>query len=228
MLKDSEARRPLPPALRQRLRDIPRHEVLCRNTDRLYRAARDRAARDRAEDRAALTHLDECPRCQAVYGTLACAFAERRLPLPRRLVRDLCSIVRHPRRLLPVWIADTRYAAAACYLLATLTLSLASDAAVLFTDASVTVGSKARVWAETGEARGVEAWGAATAAVDRGVDDGWGRVTRAGASCQKFFAGTFKAIETTTNELIPGRDRPVEGGQNERTTSDGRPAGGGD
>lgn len=33
-------RRPLPPALRQRLREIPRREVVCRDVERLYRADR--------------------------------------------------------------------------------------------------------------------------------------------------------------------------------------------
>ncbi len=217
MLKDSEISRPLPQGLRQRLRDIPRHEVLCRDVDRLYQAARARARRGAAGDPAAEQHLAECSRCRPVYDTLSTAFTVRRLPLPRRLARELSAIARNPRRLLPIWIADTRYAAAACYLLAALTLSVAGDAAAVFGETTAAVSSKAQVWVDEGEERGLEAWDAATATVGKGFDEGWGHVTRAG----DFFSGAVKTIETTTNELIPGRDRPVEGDQDGRSRDDG-------
>lgn len=219
MLK--EPRRPMPDGLRQRLRSIPSQEVLCRDVDRLYRTARARAfAGDGAEvavDAAAERHLEACPRCHELYATLACAFNLRRLPLPRRLARGLRQVARHPERLLPIWIADTRYAAAACYLLAAMALSLAGDASALFRDTSAAVGSKAQVWVDEGEARGLEAWRSTAASVDRKVDDGWQTATRYGASCESFFIDVFKTVETTTRQLIPGRQRPVEGDHDGRS-----------
>ncbi len=212
MLNDSP--RPMPNALRQRLRDIPKQEVLCRDVERLYRAARTRAFAGTAEvaiDAPAERHLEACPSCRQLYATLASAFNLRPLPLPHRLARGLRAITRHPERLLPIWIADTRYAAAACYLLAALALSLAGEASALFRDTSATVSSKAQVWVDESEARGNEAWKATTATFSRGVDDGWHTATRYGVACEKFFTSVFKAVETTTRELIPGRERPVEG-----------------
>ncbi len=220
MLKDS--RRPLPKALRQRLRDIPRHEVLCRDIDRLYRAARTRAwaADQAAGDAGADRHLAECPRCRQLYATVSSAFAVQPLPLPQRLARNLRSVARHPERLLPIWIADTRYAAAACYLLAALALSLAGEASALLRDTTSAVSSKAQVWVDEGEARGLETWDTAAAALNKEVDDGWSQAARYGASCQRFFIDVFKTLETTTRELIPGRDRPVEGDQDGRSGND--------
>lgn len=217
-------RRPMPDGLRQRLRDIPRREVLCRDVDRLYRAARTRAwAGDETEcavDAPAERHLAECPHCRPLYATLSSAFNPRPLPLPRRLAENLRQVARHPERLLPIWIADTRYAAAACYLLAALALSLAGDASALFRDTSATVGSKAQMWVDEGEARGLKAWETAAATLGREVDDGWKAAVRYGASCERFFVDVFKTLETTTREWIPGHDRPVEGDRDGRSGND--------
>ncbi len=223
MMKDP--RRPMPQTLRQRLRDIPRHEVLCRDVDRLYRLARTRAraAEEQdsatARDTAAERHLNECPRCRELYATLTAALEVRRLPMPRRLAHSLRKIARQPERLLPVWIADTRYAAAACYLVAALTLSLASDASALFRDTTQAVSSKAVTWVDRGETRGLEVWHATTATVRREVGDGWSKVSRYGASSEKFLAEVYQTLETRTLELIPG-ESPVEGDSDERSGND--------
>ncbi len=227
-----EPSRPMPDALRQRLRAIPDQEVLCRDADRLYRAARARAwAEGDGEgtvDAPAERHLEECPRCRELFATLASAF-NRPVPLPRRLARGLRAIARHPQRLLPIWIADTRYAAAACYLLAAVALSLAGDASALFRDTSATVRSKAQVWVDQGETRGLDAWNAAATTFGRGVDDGWNIATRYGASCEEFVVDVFTTLETRTLELIPGRPqegsernvkRPVEGDHDDRSGND--------
>ncbi len=222
MLKDPH--RSLPDALRQRLRDIPRHEVLCRDVDRLYRAARARAfgvdSEATARDPDAGRHLAECPRCRELYATLADAFNPRPLPLPRRLARSLRQVARQPQRLLPIWIADTRYAAAACYLLAALTLSLAGDASALLRDTTRAASTRTQAWVDEGEARGIEVWGAATAVLGTGAGDGWDRLVSYGASSQRFLAEIFTTFETETRELISGRERPVEGDQDGRSGND--------
>ncbi len=262
MLKDSC--RPLPQALRRRLLDIPRHQVLCRDVDRLYRSAlsgvRDSGGNATgARDSAAERHLAECPRCRELYATLSGALTASRLPLPRRLAGRLSSIARAvlppkpsfgaAQQLLPIWIADTRYAAAACYLLAALALSLAGDASALFRDTTAKVGSRAGVWVDESEARGLEAWDATAAELTKSIDDSWHRVTRYGESCETFFAGVLTTITTSTRELvppegdvtpkgderdvrrfargrdkqnIPGRDRPVEGDQDGKSGNDER------
>ncbi len=236
MLKDT--RRPMPGALRQRLKDIPRREVPCRDVDRLYRVTLRRArgedssrlrasgatygTRDTApSDAAAERHLAECPRCRELYDTLSSALTVRRLPLPRRLVSNLGSIARHPGRFLPIWIADSRYAAAACYLLAALALSLAGDASALLRDTTATVSSKTQAWVDENEARGLKALDATTATLGKGIDGGWHRVTRYGASFEKTLTYAYVTIATTTQELIPGRDRPVEGDQDGESRNDG-------
>ncbi len=242
---NKEPKRRMPDALRRRLRDIPRQEVLCRDVDRLYRHVRARAwagGDADAADTAAERHLAECPRCRQLYATLADAFNLRPVPLPRRLARSLRQVARHPERLLPIWIADTRYAAAACYLLAAVALSLAGDASALFRDTGATVSSKAQVWVDEGEARGLDAWETAAATFDREVDDAWdtaaaifGRevddawdtAARYRVSCQRFFTDVFETL--ATRELIPGRSpeggegnatRPVEGEHDDRSGND--------
>ncbi len=216
MLKDS--RRPMPPSLRQRLRDIPRREVLCRDVDRLYRAARSRARDGEAGDRAAERHLGECASCRELYATLAAAFVDRRRSLPRRLAQSLCRIAR-PVQQLPFWIADTRYAAAACYLLAALALALAGDASALFRDTTTAVSSKARVWVDEGEARSLEVWRSSAAALGTEISEGWDRAVRYGTSSERFLTGVLETLETRTRALIPGSE-PVEGDDDGRFGND--------
>ncbi len=220
---NKESKRRMPDALRQRLRDIPRQEVLCRDVDRLYRHVRARAwagGDADAADTAAERHLAECPSCRRLYATLASAFNPRPMPLPRRLARSLRQVARHPERLLPIWIADTRYAAAACYLLATLGLSLAGDASALLRDTGATVSSQAQVWVDEGEARGLEAWEAAEATVGKKVDDGWKAADRYRIHCETLVIGVLRTLDTETRELISGRPRPVEGDRNGRSGND--------
>ncbi len=223
MLKDS--RRPMPAGLRRRLRDIPRRQVLCRDVDRLYHATRSRAWGGDSSDPGAERHLAECPRCAALYATLAAAFVPRRLPLPRRLAGELTAIARHPERYLPVWIADSRYAAAACYVLAALILSLAGDASALLRETTVAVSSRTQVWVGENEARGRRTWDATAKKLGGGIEDaaaaGWRRAERYGAACERFLTGATKSVADSTLKLIPGRERPVEGDQDDRSGNDG-------
>ncbi len=219
-----EPKRRMPDALRRRLRDIPRQQVLCRDVDRLYRHVRARAwagdDADAAVDTAAERHLAECPSCRRLYATLASAFNPRPMPLPRRLARSLRQVARHPERLLPIWIADTRYAAAACYLLATLGLSLAGDASALLRDTGATVSLQAQVWVDEGEARGLAALTTAATTVGKGVDDGWKTANRYRTHCETFVVDVFRTLDAETRELISGLPRPVEGDQDGRSGND--------
>ena len=219
------ARRPMPATLRQRLRDIPRREVLCRDVDRLYRAVRARVWDGAAIAPGVEHHLAECPRCAGIYATLASAFEARRLPLPRRLASDLVAIVRHPGRFVPLWVADSRYAAAACYLLAALTLSLAGDASALLRETTATVSSRARVWVDESGARGRRTWDAAAEKLGRGIEDGfaagWQRATSYSVACERFFTDAYMSVTDSTLKLIPGRERPVEGDQDGTSRNDG-------
>ncbi len=228
-------RRPLPPALRRRLREIPRREVVCRDVERLYRATRarawarrdcDTAARGAAEsegrgaaDRAAERHLASCARCRELYGTLASALAEARRPLPRRLASRLSAFARQPARRLPVWIVDARYAAAACYLLAAVTLALAGDASAVLRGTE-TVSTKAQTWASAGETRSAEAWGAVRSSLSRELGSGWHRARRYRATCERWLSDAVRAVGATTDELLPDRDRSVEGEDDGRTRID--------
>lgn len=213
MLKEDTPRRPLPEGLRRRLRDIPHREVVCRDVERLYRATLSRAARADVDvgDGAVERHLSSCAHCRELYDTLYSAFAAARLPLPRRLSRRLAAIARHPERLLPIWISDTRYAAAACYLLAALALSVAGDASALFHGTTKAVSSKAAVWADAGEARGLETWGTVTSTLGKGLDTGWNKARSYSAAGERLLAGAVRTIESRTNQLIPDRERSVEG-----------------
>lgn len=224
MLKDAVNQRPLPEGLRQKLRDIPRREVVCRDVERLYRSTRSEAHGERAkdEDRAARRHLAECPRCRELYATLHAAFAAAPRPVPKRLTRRLRAIARHPEQLLPLWIRDTRYAAAACYLAASLTLALAGDASAVFRVTTETVSTKAQTWVDAGETKSSEVWGAAASSVGRGIGRGWHEVARYGASVKSLYAGTVRTIGATTHELIPDRQRSVEGENDVGSRNDGK------
>lgn len=209
---NDEIRRPLPNNLRQRLRDIPRREVTCRDEERLYRTALSRAVPERAEcDPAAERHLATCARCGDLYGALHCAFISERRPLPSRLARRLESIARHPERLLPLWIRDTRYAAAACYLLSALTLALAEDASARFRQTTETVSTRAAVWADAGETRGAEAWDTVSSSLQRRLGESLNHLAEYGERGERAFLDAVRAIEEVTHELIPDRDRSVEG-----------------
>ncbi|MCP3960955.1 MAG: hypothetical protein GY719_24175 [bacterium] len=231
MSRDSlpeDGRRPLPVALRQRLRDIPRHAVTCRHVERLYRETLSRARPGLGEhvtagehDPAAVEHLASCERCREVYATIGDALVAERLPLPARLARSLSSIARHPERLVPVWVSDTRYAAAACYLLAALTLTLTGDAAALLRGTTESVNSQVEVWARKSEAQSVETWDTVSSKLEHGVGAGWGKVIDYGTNCEKLFFDAIGAIEAKTDELIPDRDRSVEGEKDDRSRNDG-------
>ena len=151
------------------------------------------------------------------------------------MTRRLAAIARNPEQLLPPWIRDPRYAAAACYLAASLTLALAGDASAIFRQATDTVSTKARTLVDAGdavstsartlvdagEAKGFAAWGAAAASVGRGLGRGRHEVARYRASVERLYAGTVRTIDATTRELIPDRPRSVEGDDDDGSRKDG-------
>ncbi|MEM7585563.1 MAG: hypothetical protein AAF560_19390 [Acidobacteriota bacterium] len=209
-----ETPRPMSARLRDRLREIPRHEVTCRDVERLYREAKRQAGaatEDREPDPASAQHLASCERCRVTYGTLQCAFEPERLAMPTRLARRLGEIAKRPERLVPVWISDTRYAAAACYLVATLTLAVTDNASAVLSEATQNMTSRVSVWAAAGEDRGNRVWVAATAPLERGLAEGWNRFDSYREAGSRWAGDAYRAIEDTTRELIPDRRRSVEG-----------------
>ena len=205
-----EARRPLSASLRRRLRDIPQREVGCRDQRRLYQTALQRATGRGTADTAATRHLETCDRCRLLYLTLQSGFTAETRPLSARLARGLKSITKHPQRMLPLWIQDTRYAAAACYLLAALTLGLADDASAVFRETTDTVSTKTVAWATTGEAHGLAAWKAMTASLGESLGERWAETVRYGKGSERLLRETYRTLEERTHEWLPGRDRSVE------------------
>lgn len=152
MLKlPADDRRPLPARLRERLLAIPGERVLCRDVDRLYRAARRRVHGGEA-DAQALGHLASCERCRTLYGVLDAAFRDPSRPLPRGLVARLKAIVTAPR--LPLLARDVRLAAAASAMLAAMLLLVVGNPAALFRSKVDEASARAVVLAEAGEASG--------------------------------------------------------------------------
>lgn len=204
MLKDRRRKvHPLPEALRDRLREIPRRVVVCRDRDRLYAAALA-AARDLPVEPAAAEHLASCGRCRALYGTLESAFAEPpRRPSPTLLGR-LRNIARPPG--LPAWIADGRYAAAACFLLTLILTSLAGDSAAVFRDASTGLGSRAAVWAEAGGSHGRRMWSGLSAALAAGYQNGRKTIEDSGASARALLEETVRDLGSLVQPEKPARE----------------------
>lgn len=139
-------RRRLPSSLQRRLAAIPAFVMDCDDVDRLYGAVRRRAHGNLGEDAAALDHLAECQRCQGLYRRLEDALTPQRRAMPQRLFERLRQIGRQPPQRLPVWIADTRYATAACYLITALLVLLADDASARFQATSEVVSAQASTW----------------------------------------------------------------------------------
>ncbi len=213
----TEVPRPMPAGLRSRLRNIPQLEVTCRDVERLYREARRRAGAptEHADrDSASEQHLATCERCREVYGTLQCAFEPERLTIPVRLARRLTDIAQHPERLIPLWISDTRYAAAACYLLATMTLAVADDASALLRGTTESVSSRVGIWATTGEAQRARAWDTVTSSIENRLEGSWNRALSYREAGERWVSDAYRSIEDTTRELIPDHDRSVEGEHN--------------
>lgn len=143
-----------------RLASIPDLAGECDDVDRLYAAVRRRARPgeliapdvsadpDTGDDRLLLGHLDVCERCRRIYGCLEDVFTEPTHPLPHRLAERLQDIGRRAPDLLPVWISDSRFAAAACYVLTAFLMLLAGDASARFDATSEVVSGRAGTWIE--------------------------------------------------------------------------------
>ncbi len=220
MLRD--ARQPLPGGLRQRLSAIPRQVVVCRDVDRLYAAAR-RQAFDGEMEPAAEAHLATCERCRTLYATLGSAFAEMQRPAPPRLAARLRHIGRHPEALLPVWVRDSRYAAAACFLLTVIMMSLAGDASARFRSTTETVSTQAATWTEAGEVRGRAVWGTFTAAVAAGYDDGRRRTEQGFDRSREQLRDAAESSERFVHDVI--RDLESTWKHQQETDNEGDPDG---
>lgn len=129
----SRPRQPLPEALRRRLREIPREEILCRDVDRLwpdYLLPQRRERLPESQRQGLARHFGSCPRCTALAEALAPSLDLAPEPPPPRLVHALRSLPRR-RAPLPFYLRDARYAAAASWLLAlALVLLLGGPAAI--------------------------------------------------------------------------------------------------
>lgn len=193
----AESDRPLPANLRDRLRSIPRQITTCRETDRLYAAARQRAA-GQAPDPVTAEHLAACDRCRTLYGTLQSAFSETLPPPPPRLFARLKKIARPAERRLPVWIAEPRLATAACILMTVLLSSMASDAAALFRDAGGAVHAQAAVWAEEGGTRGRKMWETAATATAANYETSREHLAGFTKSSEMFFHQTVRIFGSIT------------------------------
>jgi len=188
---------PLPASLRCRLRSIPQQMTICRETDRLYAAARRRAAGHPPEP-AAAEHLAACDRCRTLYGTLQSAFSKSSAPPPPQLIAGLKRIARPSGRRLPDWIAEPRLATAACILMTVLLSSLASDAAALFRDAGGAVSVKATEWAEESGNRGRRMWQAALASTATSYETSRELLADFTKSSEVFFHQTVRIFGSIT------------------------------
>ncbi len=209
MLKDH---RPLPESLRARLKAIPRRVVVCRDRERLYAAARA-AARGLEVEPAAAEHLASCRDCRTLYGTLSAAFAERPPAPTPGLFGRLKGIARGVEPL-PAWIADGRWATAACLLLAVVLTAMAGDSAALFRDASSAVETRAATWTEVGENRGRQLWTGLSHRMAEGVAAGRQQIEDLGASCETLY---HRAVRGVGSLVQPHRETEEEG------DNDGRP-----
>lgn len=185
--------RPMPARLRARLRAIPMQSITCRETDRLYAAARRKAAGGNTDETAA-EHLESCDHCAALYGTLRSVFSEKLPPAPRGLVERLKDIGRSPGQRLPIWIADTRYATAACILLTLLLSSFAGEAAAVLRGASETVSSHTAVWAEEGESRSRRMWNSTSGALQASYEKSREQLGSFAESCEELARGTIRDL----------------------------------
>lgn len=145
-----EPSRALPDSLRSRLLAIGSAEVAAASTmddaevDRLYAVAL-RAANGETEPEQA--DLEATGLQAAVVEMLAAVFRDARIvrQLPRRLANGLRTLG-GGRETLPRWIAEPRWAAAACWMLAfALTLGT-GDAGALLLEAPSALQSKSQQW----------------------------------------------------------------------------------
>lgn len=159
-------------SLKRRLAAIPSLAMDCQDIDLLYAATRRKARGLAVENPAARDHLSDCSRCQALYGCLEDALAEEQHQLPDRLFKRLRQIGRGPAKQLPIWIADTRYATAACYLITALLVLLAGDSSARFQATTEGVGASAISWLDQGFVDTVQGIGQLGGVLRDGLDDG--------------------------------------------------------
>lgn len=182
----------MPERLRLKLSAIPRlaSQVSCDEVDRLYEAAL-RQARGAAADPSVVEHLESCPACQKLYGTLGAAFRPARRPLPQRLTRRLRSTgVRAPHL---SWLArDSRLAVAASLLLTASLMLLVGDPAALARGTAETVGARAMLLAEVSEERGQALWEGVTDGVEEKVARGREILADQGRSCEELWSEARK------------------------------------
>ena len=197
-------------ALRDRLKSIPRTVAVCRDRNRLYQMAR-RRARGGAEDASMIHHLTECERCAELYETLATTFEEPLPPPSGKLVADLRSIAGRPANLLPEWITDSRYATAACVLLAMFLTVFADDSAARLADTTSRVGSRTSVWIKTSQEMGRALWDSMATELDESYLKSQEHLQDFGESCKELFHETVR----TLGALVINDPKTSDGGESD-------------
>ncbi len=151
---DSIVRRPLPAALADRLRQIPRRAARCVQQQRLYRAARA-AARGELPTAEVVDHLEHCGRCRDLYDTLVTALVPRRFRLPESLAQRLSALARRPPR---TQTPDLWQGLAACCLLTLGLMAAAPELAEPLGTQARQARTQAVGWVASGSDVGHRTW----------------------------------------------------------------------
>lgn len=215
LLDAARHERPMPAALAERLRAIPRERAVCRDVDRLFGAARARA-RGGPADAAAVAHLKTCARCETIYGAIAAAIrdAAREHPLPARLLDGLRGLAR--RRPVPRIFGelDLRWALAASVMMGILLQPLAADAGIWVRQARHGAGARAVALVD-GSGDGAEAAiGGLRRLAKTGYDAGSERLVAYGATWKELYDKSRRVFAPGPNDNDPDLEMrlvPVQG-----------------
>jgi len=209
----------MPAALAARLRTLPGSEgqrAACDDVDRLFAGARATARGGEGAPGLA-AHLAACDRCRRLHAAVAVAFAETPPAAPPDLFARLCAVARRsrPPAALPAWLADGRWTAAACVLLAVLVTSVAGDASAHFQETTAVVSSRATEWADEGKNRGVDFWQELDDRFREGYVQGRERATNAAErlrnEIQDYLRKTLHPDDRTELEIETDPERELEG-----------------
>ena len=195
----------LPPSLAARLRAIPRHEVVCRDVDRMTRAARAQA-QDETPESAVLEHWAGCARCRAVYAALSVTMAARPPKLSAGIRRSVRQVARDhvvlpfvPRILREL---DWRWAAAASLLVGLLLQPLSGDAATATRTLRLRAESTVADWVAQGSARRQAWWQAVEESSARGREAFGQRADAYGETWKKLYQRTRRVVTDEASNLI--------------------------
>jgi hypothetical protein len=204
----------LPPGLTRRLQAIPQQVVLCRDIERLYAEARNRAAKRTngeapamAREPAASEHLTNCSRCQHLYNVLSSVLLEPPQPLPQRLFPRLTALAQRPSCPPSRWLQDARYAAAVCVLIATLLTLVVEDATAAFVEVrgsvQVAAAGLARTVQPTSGGDSVQAlFEGVIVSLEKNYLDSRQRISRLESSWRTLAHETFIGLEAKSQRLF--------------------------